>query len=408
VARVGALVLVVLGHLSLAVIDHGPDGAIRGANALALEPDLAWLAMFAPMPVFFAAAGWANATSTPRSAAPRLRTLVGLGAVVVVLWSTMSIVEILLKGEGGVVADGARIATQPLWFLAVYVPLAALGSDIARLAEHPVASVGACLAVLASLDLARFGFGVPEAIGWPGFFLAWGTAWLIGAWWRLRWQTGWQHERRAGAVLAVSASACALGLVVVAGYHPALIDVVDGQRSNTTPPGLFTAVAGVLQVGVLMVFAGGLDGLAARWRGLFDRAGEASVAVYVWHLSALALCAAALAAGLWAPVRFSAGWWLTRPAWFAAVLGVTGLLAAATAWARRRLRRDTEPVGPTNVRIGIGVACATVGAGVIGLLGPRTLPSATVAIALFVAGWWCLRSAGGSVGPSTARGKLGA
>ena len=385
--------LVVLGHLTLAVIDRGPDGAIRGANAIALNPGLAWLAMLAPMPVFFAAAGWANATSTPRSAAPRLRTLVGLGAVVVVLWSTMSIVEILVRGEGGIVADGARIATQPLWFLAVYVPLAALGSDIATLAQHPVAAVGACLGVLAALDLARFEFGAPEAIGWPGFFLAWGVPWLIGAWWRLRWQTGWQHERRAGAVLVAIASVCALGLVHVGGYHPALIDAVEGQRSNTTPPGLFTAVAGVVQVGVLMVVAGGLDRLAARWRGLFDRAGEASVAVYVWHLSALAFCAAALAAGVWAPVRFSMGWWLTRPMWFAAVLGVTGLLAAATAWVRRRIHRETEGES-TNIRIGVGLVCATVGAGVIGLLGPRTLPSATFAMAAFVAGWWCLRSPG--------------
>ncbi len=78
--------------------------------------------------------------------------------------------------------------------------------------------------------------------------------------------------------------------------------------------------------------------------------------------------------------------------WFAAVLGVTGLLAAATAWVRRRTHRDTAPVEPTNIRIGIGLACATVGAGIVGLLGPRTLPSAALAMATFVAGWWCLRS----------------
>ncbi len=212
----------------------------------------------------------------------------------------------------------------------------------------------------------------------------------MGAWWRLRWQTGWQHERRAGAMLVVIASVCALVLVHVGGYHPALIDAVEGQRSNTTPPGLFTAAAGMVQVGALMVVAGGLDRLAARWRGFVDRAGEASVAVYAWHLSALALCAAALAAGLWAPVRFSTGWWLTRPMWFAAVLGVTGLLAAATAWVRRRIHRETEGES-TNIRIGVGLVCATVGAGVIGLLGPRTLPSATFAMAAFLAGWWCLR-----------------
>jgi peptidoglycan/LPS O-acetylase OafA/YrhL len=418
VARVGALVMVVLGHLALATIDRGADGALRGANVLALYPDLAWLAMLAPMPVFFAAAGWANATSTPRSAAPRLGSLVGLGAVVVVAWSVASAAEILLGGSGGIVADGGRVATQPLWFLAVYLPFAAYGSTIAGVARRPVVAVGGCLAVLVTLDLARFGYGAPEAVGWPGFFLAWGVAWLLGAWWRERWGRGWEHEQRAGALLVVCGSAVAGGLVLFAGYSPSLIDAVDGQRSNTTPPGVFTAVAAVVQVGLLMVFAGVLDRVAGRARRLFDRAGEMSVAVYVWHLTALALCAAVIAAGLWAPPRFSTAWWITRPLWFAAVLGVTALLAAATERGRRRLRRASPRVAPSaapttmrsrartttrstarsTTRIGIGVMIATIGAGVVGRLGPRTLPSATVAAAAFVIGWWLLRPTSGTGG----------
>lgn len=383
--------MVILGHLTLAVIDRGPDGAIRGANVLELHPGLAWLAMLAPMPVFFAAAGWANATATPRSAAPRLRTLVGLAAVVVVSWSTLSMLEYAVLG-GGAIADGARIATQPLWFLAVYVPLAAFGSDVARWAEHPMVAIGGSLVVLGALDIARFAHGAPDAIGWPGFFLAWGVPWLLGAWWRRRWQAGWTNERRTGAALVVIGSVCAVGLVVFAGYHPALIDAVEGQRSNTTPPGLFTATAAIVQVGLLMVVATWLDRVAELYRGVFDRGGEASVAVYVWHLSALALCAAVVAAGVWAPERFSGAWWLTRPLWFAAVLGVTGLLVTTTSWVRARLGTQIDQRVPSDVQIVVGVICVTIGAGVIGLLGPRTPPSATVAVAAFVAGWWCLRS----------------
>jgi hypothetical protein len=408
VARVAALTMVVLGHLALATIDRGPDGALRGANLLALYPELAWAAMLAPMPVFFAAAGWANATSTPRSAAPRLGALVGVGAVVVVSWSAASIGEILLRGDGGILADGARLATQPLWFLAVYVPFAALGSRIAGVAERPVLAVGGCLVALLALDVARFGFGAPEAVGWPGFFAAWAVAWLLGAWWRRRWQAGWPHEQRTGALLALGGSVAACGLVLLAGYDPALIDAVDGQRSNTTPPGLFTAVAAVVQVGLLMVVANGLDRLAARWRGLLDRAGDASVAVYAWHLTALALCAAAIAAGLWAPARLSTAWWLTRPLWFAAVLGVTVLLAGATALGRGRQRRGSGPPGyPSTVRTLVGLVSTTIGAAIIGLRGPRTLPSATLAAAAFVIGWWCLRprlSSAASTTPSTRSG----
>jgi hypothetical protein len=385
-------VLVVLGHLALAIIDRSPDGALRGANVLSLYPDLAWLAMSAPMPVFFAAAGWANATATPRSAAPRLSILVGLSAVVVVLWSAASIGEILVRGEGGVVADGGRVATQPLWFLAVYVPFAALGSRIAGLAQRALLAVGGCFAVLIVLDVARFGFRAPDVLGWPGFFLAWGVAWLLGAWWRLRWDAGWSHEQRTGALMALIGSVVACGLVLFAGYDPALIDAVEGQRSNTTPPGVFTAVAAVVQVGLLMMVANGLDRLAARWRMLFDRAGDVSVAVYVWHLTALALCAAVIAAGLWAPARFSVGWWLTRPLWFAVVLGVTALLAALTGRGRDRQRRETVPLRhPPTTRIAIGLVSTTIGAAIVGLYGPRTLPSAVLAASAFVTGWWCLR-----------------
>jgi hypothetical protein len=192
--------------------------------------------------------------------------------------------------------------------------------------------------------------------------------------------------------MAVIGSVVACGLVLFAGYDPALIDAVEGQRSNTTPPGVFTAVAAVVQVGLLMVVANGLDRLAARWRRLFDRAGDVSVAVYVWHLTALALCAAVIAAGLWAPVRFSSGWWLTRPLWFAVVLGVTALLAALTGRGRDRQRRETVPIGrPPTTRIALGVASTTIGAAIVGLYGPRTLPSAVLAASAFVTGWWCLR-----------------
>lgn len=390
--------LVVLGHLSLAVIDRGPDGALRGDNVLALHPGLAWVAMLAPMPVFFAAAGWANATSTPAGSARRLRSLVGVGAVVVAVWSTASMVELLVRGEGDIVADGARIATQPLWFLAAYVPFAACGAWLAVIARRPVIAISVCLGVLAALDITRFAFDAPEAIGWPGFFLAWVVPWLAGAAWRRRHEAGHFDEVKVGLGLAGAATIAAVGLVLAAGYFPSLIDAVEGERSNTTPPTLFTSVAALVQVGLLMVAGGGLDRLARRWRGLLDRAGEAAVGVYVWHLSGLALCAAGLAAGLWAPQRFSLGWWLARPLWFAVVLGVTGLLVGLTSRVRRSESRG-EPSGPA--RVSAGLVLTTVGAGIVGLWGPRTVAGAIASVVGFAGGWWLLRPHPSEVGAAT-------
>ena len=109
----------------MAVIDRNTHGGVRGTNIFLLYPAWAVLAAAAPMPVFFAAGGWANATTSPRRAAPRLRALVGLAAAVVACWSVAVVIAAVLLGDGpGVLGKGARLATQPLWFLAAYVPFA--------------------------------------------------------------------------------------------------------------------------------------------------------------------------------------------------------------------------------------------------------------------------------------------
>ncbi|MEI7548397.1 MAG: hypothetical protein WCK21_10110, partial [Actinomycetota bacterium] len=247
------------------------------------------------------------------------------------------------------------------------------------------------MTVLAALDVARFLFDAPTAIGWPGFFVAWAVPWLIGTAWRRRVSAGSDPtlERRAGWMLAGAAGIAAVALVMWCGYFPALIDAVPGKRSNTSPPTLFTAVAAMAQVGLLMVVAVRLDHWADRLRGLLDRAGEAAVAVYAWHLTALALCTAPLAAGVWTPRRFGLAWWLTRPLWFVLVLGVTAAFVAATGLVRGRGRGSGAT--PARWRVVLGVVAAVLAAAVVGRWGPRTLPGAIVPAAGFVLSWWCLR-----------------
>jgi hypothetical protein len=393
VARVGALAMVVAGHLLLAVIDRGPDGALRGANLLSLHPDLAWLSLLAPMPVFFAAAGWANASGTVLRAAPRLRTVVGLGAVVVLVWYVPAVVERLATGERGVLGDGARIATQPLWFLAAYLPFAASGARLAALARRPVVAVGSCLVLLAVLDMARLGGDAPQWIGWFGFLPAWGVPWLLGAWWRDQ-RFDRRRERRTGALIALVAAVVGAVLVWRGGYEPALIDAVAGRRSNTTPPTLFTAVAAVAQVGVLLVLAGALDRVGARRRAVVRAGNGVAVGVYVWHLTALALCGGVVALGLPVPERSTGWWWVTRPLWWAAVLAVTAALVAASARVRQVLvdRRLGRPAGCERgaVAASTGVVLAAVGAALVGLRGPSSVATAAVALGALLSGWWLL------------------
>ena len=390
-ARSLALFVVVFGHLVLAVIDRDTSGAIRGDNLLALYPHLSWLTLIAPMPIFFAAGGWANATATPQSSAARLRALMGLGAIVVTLWSAASIIELLVIGHGSTLSDGARIATQPLWFLTAYIPFAAYGKRIAAFATRPLISMGTALAILTAIDIARFGFDANEKWGWPGFFLAWGTPWVIGSWWRQASYSPAFNERRVGFVLTIVGAVAGIALVRWAHYYPALIDAVPLKRSNTTPPTLFTAVAAITQTGVFMMCAASLDSAAQRWRSLIDRMGTASIAVYGWHLSALALCSGIIALGVPTPTRLTTLWWLTRPLWFAVVLGVTALFAMATSYVRTQQRKRTQRTHHGRT-IEIGVVLAVIGAGIVGLYGPRTLPGASLATIAFIGSWWCLRT----------------
>ena len=405
VARILALFIVILGHLSLAVIDR-PDDAVRGTNLLALYPGWAWVTVGSPMAVFFAAAGWANARSSLATATSRLRTMVGLGAVVVATWSAAVVLTAVITGRPGVIGSGARIATQPLWFLAAYIPLAAAGRPIARLADrHPLTSVSGCLVGAGLLDAVSFGWGAPRDVAWLGFLLVWATPWIVGAWWRARWESGGFAERRVGALLLVGFGLTGLALVAFAGYDAALIDAVKGGRSNTTPPTLYAAVAGLAQVGLLMIVARSLDHVGRRWRAVWDRLGEAAIGMYVWHLTALALCAGVIAVGLPAPERVTGWWWLTRPLWYLAVIGVTALLVAATAAARRALARRRPCHRPvTRPRATLGLVVATVAAALVGLRGPTTVTTALACTALFAGADALLRPATVAPDSSTVAG----
>lgn len=232
------------------------------------------------MPVFFAAGGWANATATVSSSAARVRALVGLAAVVVGGWTAAVVIATVVAGDPGVVGDGARIATQPLWFLAAYLPFAVTGRRLARVASaHIVLAVGASLAFLAVCDLARFAWGAPDWVGWPGFLAAWGVPWLIGGWWRARHVEGTLAETRVGLTLCLAAVAGCIVLVATAGYSAGLIDAAPGARSNTNPPTLYTAMAGLAQAGFFLLAATALDRAGRRWRRFWSRAGEAAVGV---------------------------------------------------------------------------------------------------------------------------------
>lgn len=401
VARVIALALVVAGHLAMAVIDRGPSGGLRGTNVFELHPEWSWVTVISPMPVFFVAAGFANAASDPLAAAGRLRTLVGLAAAVIGTWSLAVVVSEPFVGRGSVVGDGARLATQPLWFIAAYAPLLAISAAAPRaVMSRPLTVAVGCTVLVGACDLARFVAGAPSWVGWPGFLAAWAVPWTIGGWWRGLGASDPGLSRRrevsGGSILFAGGSVLAVLLVRHGGYSASMLDVVEGARSNSTPPTLYTTAVAVAQGGVVLAAAGALDRVGNRWRALWSRAGVASLGVYAWHLTALALCSAFVAAGLPAPERFTVSWWLSRPLWWGAIIALTMAFVGITARVlsgqspddrphRRRRRQHGDRVtgdGAGNPsadversswwRIAGGTALGALTAAAVGLHGPSS------------------------------------
>lgn len=393
IARAGSLLVVVLGHLAMAVVDRDTDGALQGVNIIELYPRWEWLTMLAPMPLFFAASGWANTSSSTESARARVRALTGLATVVAAAWSVATLVEWLIIGEFGIIKDGARLATQPLWFLAAWVPLTVGSRHLTNAARHIRLAIPSLLVLLIATDVSRFVWNAPRWVGFPGFFAAWSVPWILGAWWRLNHLRTAFREKLAGVLIAISAALGASVLVKWFGYRAALIDAIPNKRSNTTPPTLFTAISACVQVGILMMTAQHLDLIAERRRRLIARISAVSAGVYAWHLTAFSLCGAALAAGLWTPERMTAAWWLSRPIWFAFVLSITGALLYVTQRVGTTIRRPHVTANELRFRgrVTIGATSVAVGSGLIGLYGPRTIFLVILAPTLLATGWISFR-----------------
>ncbi|MGW5851086.1 acyltransferase family protein [Streptomyces sp. NPDC055254] len=348
--RALAIFGVVLGHWLVTALTTA-DGGLSVTSPLAPMP---WLApvswVFQTLAVFFLVGGHvaARGHASARQRGDSYRTWVGqrMGrlfrpvAAVLVLWAVVAGGMLLGGASPDTVRTLVKLVLSPLWFLLVFAALTAATPLVARL--HPLWP----LAVVAGVDVWRFGFGGPEWIGWVNVAAGWLVPFTLGA----AWSRGAYTRRGPALLLLGTGTAAAAALVLWGGYPASMVGVPGTPVSNLNPPTLAAAAFGAAQCGLALLVREPLARTVRRpsaWAAV-ALVNLSAMTVFLWHQTAMM---AVTALGLLAPadlpglhtVPDSIGWAAARLLWlpvFAAALGVCWAAFRTYEQGRRGPRRE--------------------------------------------------------------------
>ena len=345
--RALAIAGVILGHwlVTALVLGSGKSGGtVHDASPLASLPALtpaSWI--FQTLAVFFLVGGYAAARSYTGDylswLRKRLARLARPVAVFAAVWVPLAIALSLGGMPGPTERTVLTLVLDPLWFLGVFAVLTAL----TPLAVAMVRRLGACAAcvpaaVVAAVDLVRFGLGGPAWVGWVNVAAGWMVPYLLG----IAWARGSFRGRRVPALMLAGGTAATAALVVWAGYPASMVGVNGQAISNLNPPTLAAVTFGIAQVGLALLLREPL----ARWMrrplawAAIATVNLSAMTLYLWHQTAfLAVTAAGQAVGrlpglLTAPS--STLWIAERLAWLPAFAAVLAVLWAVFHRAERR------------------------------------------------------------------------
>jgi hypothetical protein len=237
-----------------------------------------------------------------------------------------------------------RISTQLLWFLGAYLLVTALTPLLVRFSVRPVWACAGWIAAAAAVDLIRLAGG-PAAVGLANFVLVWALAGQCGLW-----AFSPQHRPGAGRALGLALAGVAVNAVLVGmGPWPVSLVGLSGDRiSNMSPPSVVLGVHCVTLAALVSLAYPWLRRQAAResvWRPV-TVVNAAAMTVYLWHLAAMILSIAVVAAVGWdLPGYSTAGWAGPRLLFW----GAFGALTIGLVWVMRPFEHlplpwwDAEP-----------------------------------------------------------------
>lgn len=326
--RALSILAVVVGHWLVAA-PYIRDGVVVGGHLLGIIPWTQWLTLgFQVMPIFFLVGGFSNAMSWSANRhkggtysewfTGRMQRLVNPVLPLVVVWTLVALVATAFGVSRAIVQMATQLALIPVWFLAVYLLVAAVVPfSHALWVRLGIGSFGLFVAGAIVIDAMTLHFHVPY-VNFINFAFVWLAIHQLG----YAWQSG-HFALPSHAMLWAIGGALALALLVQFGPYPvAMIGVPGEPLSNSMPPTLALLSLGIMQTGIALA-------LESAGRRMLDSIGvwTATVLVngmimtgYLWHLTAfvLVMIAAWLLGGVGLSVSpGTSAWWLARPLWFA-------------------------------------------------------------------------------------------
>jgi hypothetical protein len=374
--------VVVMGHWLMATAQQTDNGFELG-HLLGIQPQTQWLTwIFQVMPLFFMVGGFSNSISW-RSAtrkglsyshwlSTRMQRLVGPMVPLMLFWGVAAGVALALGETATVIQIGTQTALIPLWFLAVYVFVAALTPATLGLWERfGLGSILAMAALAVAVDVLVFRFGI-EAAGWSNYVFLWFTVHQLGY--------AWRDERLTGTATALGIAgvglAALLWMTQLGPYSLSLVGAPNDSLSNTTPPKLPLLALAALHSGLLLA----IQAPVRRWLER-DRPWAATIivnrvimTVYLWHLTPLILL---IGIGYWSGgtgftlVPGSGPWWSLRPLWMLVLFAA--LAPFVTVFSRFETASPRTRASYSALRLFLGVGLVTMGLAYLALDGVHLL-----------------------------------
>lgn len=326
--RAFSILAVVVGHWLVAA-PYIQDGVVQGGHLLGILPWTQWLTWgFQVMPIFFLVGGFSNFASWSANRRKggtyaewftgRLQRLVNPVLPLFFIWTLFALFGTAMGVDRKIVALAAQLALIPVWFLSVYLMVAAVVPFThAAWQRFGLASFWGLVAGAVVIDVASLAFAVPY-VNFLNFAFVWLAVHQLG----YAWNEG-RFARPARALLWGFGGLLALGGLIGFGPYPvAMIGVPGEGLSNSMPPTLALLALGVAQTGFALALepaARRMLGSLPMWTGVVLVNGMI-MTIYLWHLTAfvLVMVAAWLLGGIGLSVTpGSSAWWLARPLWFA-------------------------------------------------------------------------------------------